>query len=388
MAQQLKSTGLATNLVWYIGVDRDTDAIKDYCSSSVTADLQIGANVTKGDIVWKSNTRRYFKLGSGTTSADFMDCGTTKPSFVFDTDGQQRTLVWIGKAAGTGPRAFGGSTGNYLAGHDTSSGGSTYPAVVVGFVQRNGGNTRLSAGTKAMFGALLERGASGTTKVFWALESDSAVTISAEKGAHTGTGNYSPARWGGINGSTTHQQDEICALMCFNRLLTQSELDLLLADHEAELLEVVSGGAVEGDLTATEAADVAAITGDVIITGTIAATEAADVAAFSGGSTPVTGTLAGTEASDTAASTGTVRNPRLVIGPLKNNTGTLLANETGATVYVYQTSGAHVVTKTSQTTDGSGLMTVTDAALVSGTTYRYVIVLGSGAEGMDKSAAA
>lgn len=148
------------------------------------------------------------------------------------------------------------------------------------------------------------------------------------------------------------------------------------------------GGAVSGTLAATEAADVSAITGDVIITGTIAATEAADVAAFSGGSTPVTGTLAGTEASDTAASTGTVRNPRLVIGPLKNNTGTLLANETGATVYVYQTSGAHVVTKTSQTTDGSGLMTVTDAALVSGTTYRYVIVLGSGAEGMDKSAAA
>lgn len=149
-----------------------------------------------------------------------------------------------------------------------------------------------------------------------------------------------------------------------------------------------AAGDITGSLAATEAADVSAITGDVIITGTLAATEAADVAAFSGGSTPVTGDLDATEASDTAAATGTVRNPRLVIGPLKNNTGTLLANETGATVYVYQTSGAHVVTKTGQTTDGSAIMTVSDAALAAGTTYRFVIALGSGAEGMDKLAAA
>lgn len=149
----------------------------------------------------------------------------------------------------------------------------------------------------------------------------------------------------------------------------------------------VAAGGSTGTLAATEAADIAALAGDVIITGSIAATEAPDTAAFSGGSTPVTGTLAGTEAGDTAAATGTVRNPRLVIGPLKNNTGTLLASETGATVYVYQTSGAHVVTKTSQTTDGSAIMTVTDSALVSGTNYRRIIVLASGAEGMDTGAA-
>ena len=148
------------------------------------------------------------------------------------------------------------------------------------------------------------------------------------------------------------------------------------------------GGGITGTLATTEAADVAALTGDVIITGTIAATESADTAAFSGGSTPVTGDLDATEASDTAAAAGTVRNPRLVIGPLKNNTGTLLASETGATVYVYQTSGAHVVTKTSQTTNGSAIMTVSDAALAAGTTYRFVIVLSGGAEGMDKQAAA
>jgi len=154
------------------------------------------------------------------------------------------------------------------------------------------------------------------------------------------------------------------------------------------VLGAVASGGITGTLAATEAADVAALSGDVIITGTLAATEAADTAAFSGGSTTVTGTLAGTEAGDTAAATGTVRNPRLVIGPLKNNTGTLLASETGATVYVYQTSGAHVVTKTGQTSDGSAIMTVSDSALAAGTTYRFVIVLSGGAEGMDKLAAA
>jgi hypothetical protein len=74
--------------------------------------------------------------------------------------------------------------------------------------------------------------------------------------------------------------------------------------------------------------------------------------------------------------------------PLKNNTGTLLASETGATVHVYTVAGALVVTKTSQTTDGSGVMTITDALISAGTQYRIVIVLGSGAEGMAKFTAA
>ena len=70
---------------------------------------------------------------------------------------------------------------------------------------------------------------------------------------------------------------------------------------------------------------------------------------------------------------------------LKNNTGTLLANETGVTVYVYTpATGALVVKKTGQTTNASGVLTVTDALIAASTLYRIVIVLGSGAEGMDK----
>ena len=55
------------------------------------------------------------------------------------------------------------------------------------------------------------------------------------------------------------------------------------ADQGTETNYLVSGdGAAVGQLAATEAADVAAITGDVIVSGTLAATEAADVAAFVG----------------------------------------------------------------------------------------------------------
>lgn len=75
---------------------------------------------------------------------------------------------------------------------------------------------------------------------------------------------------------------------------------------------------------------------------------------------------------------GTITTP-----PLKNNTGTELAGETGATVHVYTTAGAHVVTKTGETTDGSGVLVITDAAIVASTAYRLVIVLASGAEGME-----
>jgi hypothetical protein len=90
----------------------------------------------------------------------------------------------------------------------------------------------------------------------------------------------------------------------------------------------------------------------------------------------------------TGTATGTSSLASLTIGPLKNNTGTLLASQTGITVHVYQVGGSLVVTKSAQTTNASGIMTVTDAAMVAGTTYRFVIVMSSGAEGMDKLAAA
>lgn len=89
--------------------------------------------------------------------------------------------------------------------------------------------------------------------------------------------------------------------------------------------------------------------------------------------------------SGSGSAVGYVTQGVITTPALKNNTGTLLANETGVTVYVYTpATGALVVKKTGQTTNASGVLTVTDALIAASTLYRIVIVLGSGAEGMDK----
>ena len=109
--------------------------------------------------------------------------------------------------------------------------------------------------------------------------------------------------------------------------------------------------------------------------------------ASSGSSAAVSATAANAVFSGSAI--GNVAQGTLATPVLKNNTGTVLANETGVTVYVYTPStGELVVKKTGQTTNGSGVLAVTDALIYAGTQYRIVVVLGSGAEGMDKVSAA
>lgn len=93
-----------------------------------------------------------------------------------------------------------------------------------------------------------------------------------------------------------------------------------------------------------------------------------------------TATASGYQATVTTSGTG-----YLITEPLKNNTGTLLASQTGATAYVYNVStGALVVSKTGQTTDVSGVMTISDALITPATQYRVVVVLSGGAEGLAK----
>lgn len=69
----------------------------------------------------------------------------------------------------------------------------------------------------------------------------------------------------------------------------------------------------------------------------------------------------------------------------KNNTGTVLASLTNVTAWVHNpTTGALVVKLTGQTTNGSGVLTLNDAAIVSATTYRVVYRNeDDGAEGME-----
>lgn len=115
----------------------------------------------------------------------------------------------------------------------------------------------------------------------------------------------------------------------------------------------------------------------------------AENATFSGSASSgsASATINGTaeNATFSGSATGDTSSGVITTPALKNNAGTVLSNETGVTVYVYNpTTGALVVKKTGQTTNASGILTVTDALIAAGTQYRVVIVLGSGAEGMDK----
>jgi hypothetical protein len=70
--------------------------------------------------------------------------------------------------------------------------------------------------------------------------------------------------------------------------------------------------------------------------------------------------------------------PTLVTPPMKNNTGTLLANLSGITVNVYDAgTGALVVRKTGLSSNAAGVVSISDAALVSGTAYAYEVVTPS-----------
>lgn len=69
--------------------------------------------------------------------------------------------------------------------------------------------------------------------------------------------------------------------------------------------------------------------------------------------------------------------------PLKNNTGTLLANETGVTVDIYNpTTGALVLHETGETTNASGICSIQDDALSAATEYRVVVKLDDDSEGV------
>lgn len=69
--------------------------------------------------------------------------------------------------------------------------------------------------------------------------------------------------------------------------------------------------------------------------------------------------------------------------PLRNNAGTLLANVSGIVVYVYdKTFGDKVAVVTGLTTDASGVLSISDAAIDIGTEYRIVVVLPDGGEGL------
>jgi hypothetical protein len=67
---------------------------------------------------------------------------------------------------------------------------------------------------------------------------------------------------------------------------------------------------------------------------------------------------------------------------LKNNTGTILASVTGIVANVYHPStGVLVVRQTGLTSDGSGIVTISDVLLAAGTSYVYELDLSASTQG-------
>lgn len=75
--------------------------------------------------------------------------------------------------------------------------------------------------------------------------------------------------------------------------------------------------------------------------------------------------------------------PGVLTAPtLKNNTGTILASVSGIVANVYNPStGALVVRKTGLSSNGSGVVTISDVLLVPGTTYAYELDLSATSQG-------
>lgn len=130
------------------------------------------------------------------------------------------------------------------------------------------------------------------------------------------------------------------------------------SSYDVGAYELASSG-VTMTMSWTEGSETVAIGANVAISGvTVAAswTEGSEVVAVVG---------------NASSGTGTITTP-----VMKNNTGTILANETGVIVNVYSaTTGVLVVRKTGQTSSAGGIVTVVDALIIPATLYAYEVIL-------------
>jgi hypothetical protein len=159
--------------------------------------------------------------------------------------------------------------------------------------------------------------------------------------------------------------------------------------------ETGGSSVVTSSISWTEANDTCSITSTVSLnaSGTISWTEANDTTAVTVNVTQsnASATLSWTEAADTTALTSSVAasGGTLTTGAFKNNTGTVLASLSSLTVAVLNLSTmTFVKVFTNQTTNGSGVMVITDALLNAGTQYAVVTKNASNVLGVEKYTAA
>lgn len=166
---------------------------------------------------------------------------------------------------------------------------------------------------------------------------------------------------GGASGFSSIAAD-IVWVAVFNKVLSAAEIsDLHDSLGASNAFGLVAGASTNGTASGTpDTLDLIAPTASASGTGGAngSASGSPSVASITAPAATATGTTAGS---------GTITTPAL-----KNNTGTILASISGWTVNVYNAStGALVVQKTGLATSAVGVLTVTDAAIATGTTYAY-----------------
>ena len=364
MTYQLKTTGIAAHCITCIAVDPDSLTVKDFASASVTADMTVGANVTIGSQAWGGATRHYYRIGSGTTDADFVKFGTNKPEWAFSSVNNTRTCVFIGEAAGNAARVFGSDSSRYFISVDTGTGGATYPTMYQ-ISRLTGGFAQISAGTKAIFGFSLIKTTSGASFAY--ADADTGTASKVTSLTATTDASYSINYVNRRNDNTAHQQDKTHAILIFDTALTQAEMDSLRDDWFGVLLESAGGGAV--DATATTALQSLTLSAPTATaTGTGGAQNGSATATFAA----IALSAPAATASGTSASAGTITSQEF-----KNNAGIVLSSLTVNKVWVIPLSSipdfSDVVTNT------SGQLIVSGASLTAGDDYLLVSSDATGA---------
>ena len=158
---------------------------------------------------------------------------------------------------------------------------------------------------------------------------------------------------------------------------------------------VESSGGGGASVTTTIGATLANVTGSVSSKANpktaISATLANVSASITSGSGSITTTITATLANITGAITGTgsTANGTFTSEVLKDYAGNVLASVSLNYVRFYNdTTGALVLNKTGVSTNASGIVTFSNGALVSGTTYRVDWETSAGSRRMPRKAAA
>lgn len=384
MARTLKSSGLALNLVTCLGVDDDNTTVKDFTGKAVTKH----ASVTVGTASWKGTTYPYFQTGSASSTSPIGVTYDTPPTVAGnDADGFSAFAVVAGMDAATGSSVKTlinidlTASPNLRGFHSRNGSGGAQLGMNAGAI----GSTVLPSDltTKFSFGANFKYN-ENSSEVFYGLESGSLASDSATSTPASGdASNFVVNQVGGYSGQNT-QPGKYHLVMVFNRKLTLAEFQSLHNDPYGTLFEasapsivltpdpttVVAGGTRTFTITRSVAAGVGGVTYNLLSSNTGVATVPATATILEGNTSitfNATGVSAGsaTISATNAADSGETDSAALTVSAVKGLSITTGQTSLSGLTFAWfdeaspDLFGAPSVVGTTESTDGSGVLSIT-----------------------------